>query len=39
MKDVESSMRVLDISSMSVTANPTGTYNYSMQLQTYWLSQ
>jgi hypothetical protein len=39
MKDVESSMRILDISSMSVTANPTGTYNYSMQLQTYWLSQ
>jgi Tfp pilus assembly protein PilO len=39
MKDVESSLRILDISSMSVTANPTGTYNYSMQLQTYWLSQ
>jgi hypothetical protein len=39
MKDVESSLRILDISSMTVTANPTGTYNYSMQLQTYWLSQ
>jgi Tfp pilus assembly protein PilO len=39
MKDIESSLRILDISSMSVTANPTGTYNYSMQLQTYWLNQ
>jgi hypothetical protein len=39
MKDIESSLRILDITSMTVTANPTGTYNYSMQLQTYWLSQ
>lgn len=39
MKDIESSLRILDISSLTVTANPTGTYTYSMQLQTYWLSQ
>ncbi len=39
LKDLESSLRILDITHMSVTANDTGTYSYSIQLKTYWLSQ
>ncbi len=38
MQDVQSSLRILDISQMTVTTGSTpGTYTYSMQLQTYWL--
>lgn len=38
MQDVQSSLRILDISQLSVTEGTTpGTFTYSMQLQTYWL--
>ena len=39
LKDLESSLRILDITHMSVATNETGTYSYSIQLKTYWLSQ
>jgi Tfp pilus assembly protein PilO len=37
--DIQSSLRILDISHLTVTSNTTGTYDYSVQLQTYWLKQ
>ncbi len=35
--DIQSSLRILDITNLTVTANDTGTYDYSVTLQTYWL--
>ena len=35
--DIQSSLRVLDISHLSVSANDSGTYDFSVVLQTYWL--
>jgi len=38
MQDIQSSLRILDISQLSVsTGTVPGTFTYSMQLQTYWL--
>jgi len=38
MQDVQSSLRILDISQLSVTTGSVpGVYTYSMQLTTYWL--
>lgn len=35
--DIQSSLRVLDISHLTVSANDSGTYDFSIALQTYWL--
>lgn len=39
LRDLETSMRILDISKVSFTANNTGVYDYSVELKTYWLRQ
>jgi len=39
MQDLEASLRIMDITHLSVTANDTGTYDFSVQLNTYWLRQ
>ena len=39
MQDLEASLRVMDITHLTVTANDTGTYDFSVQLNTYWLRQ
>lgn len=39
LKSLESSLRILDISRISVTSNDTGLYEYKVELKTYWLKQ
>ena len=39
LRDLESSMRILDITTMSISANDTGIYSYSIGMNTYWLSK
>jgi hypothetical protein len=39
LQDMESSLRIMDITHLTVSANDTGTYDYSVQLSTYWLRQ
>jgi len=39
MQDLEASLRIMDITHLTVTANDTGTYDFSVQLNTYWLRQ
>lgn len=37
LKDLESSLRIMDISKLTVKANETGTYDFSVEVKTYWL--
>ena len=37
MKDLESSLRLLDVTSVSFGSNKDGRYDFSVTLQTYWL--
>ena len=37
LQDLESSLRILDVSSLSVTANDNGIYDWKVELKTYWL--
>ena len=37
LQDLEASLRILDISSLSVTANDSGVYEWKVDLKTYWL--
>jgi hypothetical protein len=39
MQDLEASLRVMDMTHLTVSANDTGTYDFSVQLTTYWLRQ
>ncbi len=39
LKSIESSLRVLDISKINVSANETNIYDYDVELKTYWLKQ
>ena len=39
MQDLEANLRIMDITHLTVTANDTGTYDFSVQLNTYWLRQ
>lgn len=39
MKDLEASLRIMDISKITLTANDTGNYEYGVELKTYWLKQ
>jgi len=39
MQDLEASLRIMDVTHLSVSANDTGTYDFSVQLNTYWLRQ
>jgi hypothetical protein len=39
MQDLEADLRIMDMTHLTVTANDTGTYDFSVQLTTYWLRQ
>jgi Tfp pilus assembly protein PilO len=39
LRDLEASLRIMDISKITVTANDTGLYDYGVELKTYWLKQ
>jgi len=39
MRDLEANLRIMDVTHLSVAANDTGVYDYSVELKTYWLSQ
>jgi Tfp pilus assembly protein PilO len=39
MQDLEASLRIMDLTHVSLSANDTGTYDFSVQLTTYWLRQ
>jgi Tfp pilus assembly protein PilO len=39
MQALEANLRIMDVSHLSVTANDSGTYDFSVQLNTYWLRQ
>lgn len=37
LQDLESSLRILDVSGLSVTSNDNGVYDWRIELKTYWL--
>ena len=37
LKDVESSLKMLDVSSITFSPSDTGSYTYSVTLKAYWL--
>jgi hypothetical protein len=39
MQDLESNLRLMDISSLNVGSDDTGNYDFKVELKTYWLRQ
>ena len=39
LQDLEADLRIMDLTHLSVTANDTGIYTYSLTFQTYWVKQ
>ena len=39
MKDLESNLRIMDMTHLTVAANATGNYDFGVELKTYWLRQ
>ncbi len=39
LKDLEASLRIMDISRLSIAAGDKGTYDFSVDIKTYWLKQ
>lgn len=39
LKDLESSLRILDISKLTLVNGDDGTYDFTVELKTYWLKQ
>jgi hypothetical protein len=39
LKDFESSLRIMDISKITMTAGDTRNYDYGVEIKTYWLKQ
>lgn len=37
LSDLENSLRLVDITDLSITGNDTGVYDFSLSLKTYWL--
>lgn len=37
LRDLESSLRILDISKLTLAANDQGTYDFNVELKTYWI--
>jgi len=37
MEDLEANLRIMDITKLTLTANDTGTYDYTVELKTYWM--
>jgi Tfp pilus assembly protein PilO len=39
LRDLEASLRIMDISRITLNANDTGIYEYGVEVKTYWLKQ
>ena len=39
LKDLEASLRIMDVSKLTIATNDSGTYDFSVELKTYWLRQ
>jgi len=39
MQDIEASLRLMDVTRMTITANDSGIYDYGVEIRTYWLRQ
>ena len=39
LRELETNLRIMDVTHLSVSANNSGTYDFSIQLNTYWLRQ
>lgn len=39
LKDLEASLRIMDVSKLSIATNDSGTYDFTVELKTYWLRQ
>lgn len=39
MRSLEANLRIMDLTKLTVAANTGGTYDFSVELQTYWLRQ
>lgn len=39
LRDLEASLRVMDISKLTIATNEAGTYDFTVELKTYWLRQ
>jgi Tfp pilus assembly protein PilO len=39
LKDLEASLRIMDISKITLNASDTGIYDYGVEIKTYWLKQ
>lgn len=39
LKDLEASLRIMDISKLTVAINETGGYDFGVEVKTYWLKQ
>lgn len=39
LQDLEANLRIMDVTHLTVTANNTGTYDFGLELKTYWLRQ
>jgi hypothetical protein len=37
MQDLEANLRIMDLTHLTMTANDTGTYDYSVEFKTYWI--
>jgi Tfp pilus assembly protein PilO len=39
LKDLEASLRIMDVSKLTIVANDQGTYDFGVEVKTYWLKQ
>lgn len=39
MRDLESNLRIMDMTKLTLTSNDSGTYDFGVELRTYWLRQ
>jgi Tfp pilus assembly protein PilO len=39
LKDLEASLRIMDVTKLKITANDVGTYDFDIEIKTYWLKQ
>ena len=39
LQDLEADLRIIDLSHLSISANDSGTYDFNVEMKTYWLRQ
>lgn len=39
LKDLEASLRIMDVSKLSIASGETGNYDFNVEVKTYWLKQ